>query len=184
MILCSVDVESNGLRGRPFAIGAVVLDDRRVRNTFTDRCPIDMPVDPWVAANVLAAVQHMPVSSPDYETMLGHFRAWRETAATEVPVVTHVGWPVEARLFADAYGADPETAFAGPFPLHDVASMLWLAGEDPLSVEGYLAKHQIRRPPGQAHDPVFDARCAGLVADHLLARFAGEVLLGSADAPR
>jgi hypothetical protein len=169
--LLSVDAESNGLHGQPFAIGAVFLDDHGVAATFTDRCPIAGPVDGWVEANVLPAIAHMPETSPSYETMLDDFRRWREAPTEPVPVVAHVAWPVEARLFADAYGRDPVKAFYGPYPLHDVASMLWLAGEDPLSVEDYLARHEIKPPPGSAHDPLFDAHCTALAAADLFARF-------------
>ena len=182
--MCAIDVESNGLHGQPFAVGAVILDGDLLVSTYVDRCPIDAPVDPWVQANVLAAVQDMPETSPDYKTMLGNLRHWRETTVADVPLIAHVGWPVEARLFADAYGHDPELAFSGPYPLHELASMLLLTGEQPDSADAYLAKYGITKPPGREHNPVYDAFCTALVAQHLLARFARSPSPGVADAPR
>jgi hypothetical protein len=178
MTLCSVDAESNGLHGQPFAIGAVVVDDEAgERCAFYGRCPISGPVDPWVAENVLPVLAGLPETYGTYEALLAGFGSFLLEEAFEVPVVAHVAWPVEARLFADLYqvgeqSADPwRAASVMPYPLHDVASMLWLAGEDPTSVDGYLAKHGLPKPPGSAHHPLYDARAAERAARHLLGRF-------------
>jgi len=173
VIICSVDAESNGLHGQPFAVAAVVVGDDGAEHGFIGRCPIAGPVDPWVAANVLPVLDSFPETFPSYESLLGGFRSFLLDEAFEVPIVAHVGWPVEARLFADLYavteeGADPQDASVMPYPLHDVASMLWLAGEDPTSVDGYLAKHGLLVPPGSPHHPLYDARATERVARHLL----------------
>lgn len=175
LTLCSVDAESNGLHGQPFAIGAVVVDDDGGEVGFLGRCPVSGPVDPWVAEHVLPVLEGLPETYGTYEALLAGFHGFLLDEAFELPVVAHVSWPVEARLFADLYRAteedsDPEDASVMPYPLHDVASMLWLAGEDPKSVDAYLAKHGLPRPPGSPHHPLYDARAAERAARHLLTR--------------
>ncbi|SRR6266568_534656 len=174
MRICSVDAESNGLHGQPFAIGAAVFEDGQEVDHFLNRCPIDGPVDGRVRLNVLPALDAAGIreTASTLGIMLKRFHGWLLDQAFEVPIIAHVAWPVGARLFELLWqdvedGRDPESG-AMPYPLHDVASMLWLVGEDPLSVEGYLAKHGIELPAGNAHDPLFDARCAALVATDLL----------------
>jgi hypothetical protein len=62
-------------------------------------------------------------------------------------------WPVEARFLAACVDDNPMThEWSGPYPLHDLASVLMAAGRDP------LAKNE--RLPGELpeHDPLADAR--------------------------
>jgi hypothetical protein len=51
--------------------------------------------------------------------------------------------------------------FSGPFPLHDLATLLYANGHDPLSEDAYLNAHGLSRPAGVAHmrphNPLFDA---------------------------
>lgn len=168
MKILSVDVESNGLHGQPFAIGAIVTHDDGVHALFEDACIIDGPVDPWVAANVIP-VLGTPVpyrgTGHDYPTMLAQFAGWYDDQQDGNPlVIAHVAAPVEARLFADmvhVLGRDP---FSGPFPLHDLATLLYAVGADPLSVDGYRTAHGLRMAGAyeemSPHNPLYDATVA------------------------
>jgi len=52
--ILSFDVESNGLHGEGFAVGAVILDRAgTVLARFEGRSAISGDVDPWVAENIL-----------------------------------------------------------------------------------------------------------------------------------
>jgi hypothetical protein len=173
--LLSVDVESNGLYGQPFAIGAIVGTQAGPWTLFLADCPIEGPVDPWVAEHVLPVLDDRAVMHfNDLPNLLGHFGEWWDRHRTGATVVAHIAQPVEARMFADLIhiiGRDP---FSGPFPLHDVATLLLAAGENPESVDTYIARHGI--DPGKGftemgpHNPLYDARVAQCAAWHLLDR--------------
>ncbi len=178
MKVLSVDAESNGLYGQPFCIGAVcTTDDGQPADVYLARCPIAGPVDPWVAANVLPALEGVLESwggYPDpYTALLADFADWFDAHNDADDVIAHVAAPVEAGLFRDMTVILDRGPFTGPFPLHDVASALRTIGADPTSVDSYVADHGLDVGPGfermRAHNPLYDARVAELVWRHILA---------------
>lgn len=163
----SLDCEANGLHGMIFAAAATVYRNGVEVCHWQERCrlhPGNKPVDPWVAANVLPAIETMRVTVRYYDKILVR---WREFygAYPEALVVAHVPWPVEARFLWDAHKAVP---FSGPFPLLDVASMLAARGFDPTSVDGYLRDHGLPLPDGSPHHPLYDCRAAATAYFHLI----------------
>jgi hypothetical protein len=166
--LISLDVESNGLGGRAFAAAITLSDPFGELEHAVFRCPIDGPVDPWVTQNVLPAIADLPTGCPDYTSLLDSVRdAYLRWAVDRVPLVVHVPWPVETRLLLDMLpGAH---VWRGPYPLIDVASVLWAKGHDPLSVDRYLEQHGILAPEGSPHHPLYDARAADRCLRHLMA---------------
>lgn len=179
MKILSVDVESNGLHGQPFAVGAVCTHDTGPADVYLARCPIDGPVDPWVAANVLPALDGLPdrfaCDDNPYASFLADFAAWYDDHQDGDPlVIAHVAAPVEARLFADMVRVLHRDPFSGPFPLHDVADLLWAVGADPLNAEAYAADHGLDVGAGfaglAAHNPLYDARVAELCWRHAAGR--------------
>lgn len=179
MKILSVDAETNGLHGQPFAIGAIVTHDDGVHALYETRCAIDGPVDPWVAANVLPAlttVDMFPGDANPYPLMLASFAAWFDAHKDGAVVIAHVGVPVEARLFADmvhVLGRDP---FSGPFPLHDLATLLYAAGHDPLSADAYRTAHGLRMAAAyeamSPHNPLYDAAVAETCWRHAAGKLA------------
>ena len=178
MRILSVDAETNGLYGAPFAIGMVVRDTHGADWQFIARCPIDGDIDPWVAEHVLPALAGVAITHPTDDALLAAFwQAYRSeaddaTAAGETLIcVAHCASPVESGLFRRCVEADPAARqFQAPFPLHDVASMLLMARENPLSVRAFLASRAITVPfDGAAHHPLFDAWTALLATEALLA---------------
>lgn len=169
MKILSVDAETNGLHGQPFAIGAICTSDTGLASVYLGRCPIDSPVDPWVAANVLPALTGIAdlyaADADPYASFLADFAAWYDDHQDGDPlVIAHIGVPVEARLFADmvtVLGRDP---FSGPYPLHDLATLLLAVGADPLSAERYLTGRALPLPAVceglSPHHPLFDASVA------------------------
>ncbi len=165
-ILC-FDVESNGLHGEGFAVGAVVLDeDGDEVETFTARCPIDGPVNGWVAENVLPALVDMPEDCDDVHELRWSFFGWFVAHKAGCVVIADCGWPVEARFLAACVDGDREMhAWSGPYPLHDVATLCLAAGVDPTKT---------RTDPavvGAKHHPLYDARCSARFARRLLVNF-------------
>ncbi|TDC02205.1 hypothetical protein E1091_01325 [Micromonospora fluostatini] len=165
----SIDGESNGLAGQMFALAMVACDATGERSAATYRCPIIGPVDPWVAENVLPVIEHIPVNCADYADLIARFRATYASWGGEDrrdSVVTHVSWPVEARLLLDAFPG--EEIWKGPYPLNDTAVLLQRAGYKRVPVEQYLEDHQIPLPDGAPHDPLYDCRVAERAWFHLM----------------
>ena len=166
--LISIDAETNGLAGRAFAVALTLTDQRGEIDYAVYRCPIDQPVDTWVAHNVLPAIGDIAVTCPDYDGLLSSVRdqytQWMEPGTI---VAGHVTWPVEARLLLDLLPG--QQVWTGPYPLIDVSSVLLAHGHNPLSVDEYNAAHGILAPPGSPHHPLYDARAAERCLRHLLA---------------
>ena len=69
-MIFSWDVESNGLLGDAFAIGAIVYKKGEEVKTFLARCPINGAVDEWVENNVLP-------QSREWGIDMDRRRSWR-----------------------------------------------------------------------------------------------------------
>lgn len=150
------DVESIGLHGDGFAVGLVVISRAgSVHEELCYACPQGAASGSresrdWVSANVPA----IPIT---HDTPIGvrdafwhRWKAWRDKGAI---LVADCAWPVEARFLARCVDDNPKAReWEGPYPLHDLASVLLAAGQDP------LAKH-IRLPKElPEHHPLNDAR--------------------------
>jgi hypothetical protein len=170
MKILSVDAETNGLTGQPFAIGAVCTDDDQpTAEVFAAKCDIDGPVDPWVAANVIPALEGMAEVGP-YVDLLGDFADWFDAHKDGAVVIAHVGVPVEARLFRDLIALLGRDPFSGPFPLHDLATLLYAGGWNPLSADDYVASNSLDVPIAAGmspHNPLYDAAVAEVAWRHL-----------------
>ena len=175
--IISIDAESNGLGGYPFAV-ALTLNELVTGTEIEQvvfRAPIIGPVDPWVAENVLPAIADLPETAVDYSTMLGQaLEVWKrwmiahELTGSPPPItLVHVLWPVESRLLHDMF--PNEQVWGGPFPVIDVAGTLDAHGYDPKTVDGYMETHQMTPPPGSPHNPLYDCRSAFMVYQHLIA---------------
>lgn len=166
--LVSIDAECNGLAGRAFAVAMTLSDHTGELDHIVYRCPIDNPVDDWVAENVLPAIEDIEINCADYDGLLFNLRERHFDWAEEgTPLAAHVAWPVEARLLLDMLPG--EDIWRGPYPLIDVSSVLLAKGHDPLSVDNYLRDHELPAPDGSPHNPLYDARAAERCLRHLLA---------------
>lgn len=152
------DVESVGLHGEGFAVGYVVkrLDGEHVADGCF-ACDPDLvgttqqhaDSDAWLRANV----PPIPANCESGREVRSKFWAlWLEWKAKGAVLVADCAWPVEARFLAACVDDDPVARnWEGPYPLHDLASVLLAAGKDPLATAERLP---IELP---AHDPVNDA---------------------------
>lgn len=173
--ILSFDAEANGLHGEAFADGAVLLNpDGTDAEVFCARCPIEGDVDPWVRDNVLPALDGVPVTHKTPAALRAAFWSWLTERQNASLVVVDCGWPVEAGLLSACVADDPTRAFKGPYPLHEVATLLLVAGRDSLASyaaevlsPGALARHR-------KHHPVDDARVSALCARMALASVAPE----------
>lgn len=150
------DVESVGLHGEGFQVGAVVVDEfgQELSNCFF-ACPPKMAQGTaeglkWVNENVpkLCTIHETPkqVRNDFWRFWMG----WKEQGAL---LVADCAWPVEARFLRDCVlDKSEEREWQGPYPLIDLSAILLAKGDDPLS--------KFDRLPSELpeHNPVKDAR--------------------------
>lgn len=150
------DVESIGLHGEGFAAAWAVVD--RNGNVLDEGC---LACDPdqcagtdasrqWVAENV----PPLGVTSPTPYYLRDEFwRAWRHWASQGAVLVADCAWPVEANFLSACVKQNhAEREWQGPYPLHELASVLLAIGGDPLAITA-------RRPNElPQHHPLMDAR--------------------------
>jgi hypothetical protein len=175
--LLSFDLETNGLWGQGWAVGAVVRENGREIARFTGRCPIQGEVNPWVAENVLPQCESIEVNYGSYEEMCRAFAEFYTQYKEGAVILTHVGFPVETTLLRDmrAFGFIGE--WDAPFPLQDMAGII--AGYnlakgtayDPTSVDAIIRSenlsHLIGEFDGGTHNPLYDATAAAVVFEFL-----------------
>lgn len=151
------DCESVGLHGEAFAVGFVVIDSGGFElDSGLYSCSLHHAIGSqfgreWVTLNCLGKFDITHSNPSEVREMF--WKKWQEWKSNGAMLVTDCGWPVEARFLARCVDADPiEREWLGPYPLHDVASMLLTLGKDP------LAKLERKNNELPEHNPLADAR--------------------------
>lgn len=150
------DVESIGLHGEGFAVGWVVvnLDGERLdeccMSCDPDQCAGTDEARLWVKENV----PFLHVTSPTPQHLRNAFwHEWRQWADEGAVLVADCAWPVEANFLSACVRLNHrEREWQGPYPLHDLASVMLAAGKDPRAVTTR------KRDEVPAHHPLNDAR--------------------------
>ena len=188
MRVLSIDCETNGLYGQIFAIGAKYKDFKNGEEAiYQARVSIEDEVNSWVQENVLPHVQNIELLDKTVDDdvigmeklLLSDFKRFydmiKNVAGSELKVIGHMVCPVEANLFIKMrkYGIMEE--FEGPYPLYDVASMLFMIeDEDPTTVDGYIERWSFKKPLGlNPHNPLYDAKATLTVFKDLKIRMKG-----------
>jgi hypothetical protein len=150
------DVESVGLHGEGFAVGFLVRDrEGNALDAGRFSCPVNAARGSrdsfaWVEANI---PKLEPTHTAPWLVRAAFWRRWMEWKAKGAVLVADCAWPVEARFLADCVDDNPgEREWQGPYPLHDLASILLTLGSDP------LAKRERLPEELPEHDPLCDAR--------------------------
>lgn len=155
------DVESIGIHGEAFAVGYVVIDAFCGRELESDYWHCDpscaqgvLEDRKWVNENILSTVSfNKPSLADPYQVQNAFWEKWLEWKARGAELVADCQWPVEARFLAACVDLDPvNRKWQGPYPLHEVATALLLAGRNP--------HEEYARLPSELpkHHPVCDAR--------------------------
>ena len=189
MKVLSIDCETNGLYGQIFAIGAKYKDFKSGEEAiYQARVSIEEEVNPWVKENVLPHVQNIELLDTTVDDdatgmeklLLTDFKKFYDyikyiAGANELIVIGHMVCPVEANLFIKMRKYRLMEDFEGPYPLIDVASMLFMIeDEDPTTIDGYLEKWCLKKPLGlNPHNPLYDAEAALTVFKDLKTRMKG-----------
>ena len=153
------DVESVGLHGEAFAVaGGLYSPAGEPIREFAYHChPSEadgLPDDrEWVAENVTLHASSIEQANP----FLVRDRFWNEwmhaKSAFKAAMFVECGWPVEAAFLEACIKDHQETRnWDGPYPMHEIASVMFAAGMDPMAT--------YERQPSElpAHEPLADAR--------------------------
>lgn len=151
-----IDVESIGLHGEPFAVGWVVVD----KSGAELECGVSA-ISPqqaigedknrgWVTKNV----PFITPTHPHLKAMLADFwQVWKRLKQDGALMFAECAWPVETRFLSMCVAEGmPETEWQGPYPLHDIASVMLAKGMDP------MASYPRTEAENPAHHPTSDAR--------------------------
>lgn len=171
------DVESIGLLGEGFAVGAVVVDTAEGK----ERASLLVATDPrsaqgtdadreWIEEHVphrtfgeedfeITRIYHAPSTMIVRDKFMVFWLHWRDRGAL---LAADVPFPVETNFLTAAVRDQP--ARQTPYPLIDVASVLLAAGMDPLATYG---RNDDETP---AHHPTADARQSARLLLHALDR--------------
>lgn len=164
-ILC-FDVESNGLHGFAFAVAGIVLSpDGDVLDRFGARASDPGPLVPWVVENVLPAMETMHANCDSRWLMRNRFWKWFTKSKENTLVVVDCGWPVEASFLSACISDDsPEREMKGPYPLHELATLLLAVGRHPLASTAEWLGDEAKRVAGVPHDPRYDCELSARAA--------------------
>ena len=165
--ILSFDLETNGLHGQAFAVGAVIVDGQGdILDQFTGRTDIAGSVDPWVKENVLPVIEDMPINCKSYNELKEGFWNWYiEAEAKSDYVLVNNGYPVEYRFLLDCQEADIERRYwQHPFPILDLLSLLIQIGEEPHGNDNEFIREFFEKYPPKPHNPLWDATMAVLAA--------------------
>lgn len=163
MYIFCFDVESDGLYGEGFAYGAVVYSEQ---GSEMDACQLgclDGIQDQWVKENCLPYLSDLPRTDSRQQVRQSFWQfylKWKE----KCHIFADVAYPVDAQ-FLRKCAQENDGIWDAPFPLLDVASVMFACGEDPL-VDGAV----YTGITGAAHQPLYDAR----VSAHKLLRLIRE----------
>lgn len=161
MKILSIDAETNGLWGKPFAIAAILYENGVEQEHFIARLSDDNVSDVWVIENVLPTLTNIPISHETYEEMLSAFANFYLKHREDAKVIVHIGFPVESNLFLELHRLGFIGDWEAPFPIYDLSSHLDLIGENPLSVDEYVKKMNIQVTDyGTTHNPLYDCEVA------------------------
>ena len=157
------DVESVGLHGEAFAVAGGVYINGAVQSEFCLSCPMEEAEGTdedrkWCKNNI-------PIIEITHRTPNGIREAfWKEweSAKKRYPGILMAGeciWPVEAGFIARCiYQLGTETD--GPYPFHDISSIMLAAGMDPMATYNRTPSEEPK------HHPLADARqSARLLSD-------------------
>lgn len=147
------DVESVGLHGEAFAVGICVVDQSGKEHAallFGKRyqsCKGTFDSFEWIRKTV-----------PDFEfqtgdMLEGFWHSWWYWKQRGAVMAADVPWPVESAFLSRCINANHSAReFSGPYPLIDVASVLFACGYDPLATYPRL-ENEVPQ-----HNPLADAR--------------------------
>ena len=151
------DVESIGLHGEAFAVAGGIYIDGSPRSEFRFCCPREYANGEasdreWIDSNV----PPMKITHQTPAAIREAFWGEWENAKSKHPEIVMAGeciWPVEAGFVAACVRQEMSSRkWSGPYPFHEIASVMLSAGMDPMAT---YERNEFEIP---SHEPLADAR--------------------------
>lgn len=163
--IMSLDVETNGLWGKPISIGFTIEEDGVVIRK-EEKCYINENVEynEWVLENVINPLkQNEEVEKLNsLEELLSWFANEYLQYKDTHTVVYHMGHIVESYLFRLLVENKLIGEWDAPYTPIDVADLLLVAGYSPDSVDNLVKLQLIESPKSsQTHQALYDAQVCG-----------------------
>lgn len=168
-VIVTIDVESNGLWGKPFIIGmSVHAENGDIITSFEKRCKTKVRCD-WTRKNVLPHIKHIDVLQ-SYNELLSQFASFYLNVKSkyDCTYLMYSGHIVEANLFKELRKRNLIGYFDAPYTPIDLATVLIMNSEDPASLVTFYKKHNIKLPDGSFDTPLYDCICTFEVYKHLI----------------
>jgi len=157
------DVESIGLHGEAYAVGGGVYKMGDPSFEFTFSCSPDAAAGEdsdrkWVAENCPPIAETCNTPAEVAERFWMHWQAARVAHPTMLTMAECL-WPVESNFLTSCIKADVQgRGFNGPYPFHDVTTLILAASLDPMAT---YPRHDTELPN---HHPLADARLSARLA--------------------
>ena len=162
MYLFVFDVESDGLYGDGFAVGAVVTDKQGNVIDSVQACSLQNVTNEWVKENVLPHLNDIPMVDSRRtvrDTFWQFYLKWKD----QCHIFSDVAYPVEANFLRQC-ALENNGEWVAPFPLLDISSVMFACGYDPLT-DG----ESFTGSSGAKHNPLFDASVSAKKLARLIA---------------
>jgi len=167
-MLISVDAETDGLWGKPFAIGAKAYKEKGDGYScvadFYACCSTGVKNE-WVRENVLPNLENTHASAD--EVLQEFSKLYLETKDKGYTVLWHMGHVVEAYLFRLLVEKGYIGEWDAPYTPIEVSEHLRQRGFAPDCVDAYVETFQLAKSDGCTHNPLFDCAQAMSVYAHL-----------------
>lgn len=138
-VIFSIDAETIGLYGEPFAVGYTVtnLEGKELEQGYL-ACPSNNakgePANrEWVQINVVPHLPSETTHENPHDLCEAVYQIWMRVKESykEVIAIADCLFPVEASLFSRMIrGDEQKRQWTGPYPLHEVATALLISGID------------------------------------------------------
>ncbi len=161
-MVLSVDAETDGLWGLPFAIGAVCYSENGVEISRFEGMSTYMPKNEWVLTNVVPKLGDMTMVG-DTDDLLQAFAKYYQNLRElyDVTVLWHMGHVVEAYLFRLLVEKGYIGEWDAPYTPIELSVYLEMYGYAPDSVDAYLEEEDIEVDfDGATHNPLYDCIAA------------------------
>ncbi len=165
----SIDAETNGLWGKPFAIAAIVYDEKGIElDKICLRLPNSEVTNEWVIKHVVPTLDY-DITNNDLTSMLADFAVFYLKYKDSSTTLWHMGHVVESGLFRMLVEGGFIGEWDAPYVPIEVATALEGVGyEKPDSVDSYIAENNINiQKYGSTHNPLYDCEVAAKVYFHL-----------------
>ena len=180
----SLDCETNGLYGKPYAVAMVIYRNGIAQERLCLSCDIEEPLDGWLQQNPHLVEVEGSEKLPYLEMMqkAAEFykfhscindngdivEAWGNPNHQTTPILYHCGMIVEGGFFRSLRELEMIGLFDAPMCPIEVGDFLRNIGENPLSVDSYIEKYGITKSNGITHDPLYDCEQAAKAYLHII----------------